>query len=92
MPVEMALKKNPKVVYRDLRDGAGGVVLHLESGQYHSLNGVAVAMWDLIDGSRSVGQITDEIRRRYPDAPGDLLEIVRGFCEGLRDRDLISME
>jgi len=49
-------------------------------------------MWDLIDGARSLEDITDEIRLRYEDAPGDLVEIVRGFCEGLRDRDLISMK
>ena len=92
MPIDTAIRKNPKAVYRSLRNGGGGVVLHLESGQYHSLNGIAVAMWNLIDGARSLEDITAEIRVRYDDAPGDLLEIVRGFCEGLRDRDLISME
>ena len=92
MSVESALRKNPKVVYRDLRGAVGGVVLHLGSGQYHSLNGVAAAMWDMIDGEHSVEDIAEEIHRRYPGAPSDLLEIVRGFCEGLRDRDLISMD
>jgi coenzyme PQQ synthesis protein D (PqqD) len=91
MPVDTAINKNPKVVYRALRDGEGGVLLHLGSGQYHSLNAVGVAMWNLIDGTRSLEDIAAEIKDAYVDAPEDLVRIVREFCDGLRGRDLISL-
>lgn len=90
MESQTTIRRNPKAVYRSLRNGDGGVVLHLDSGQYHGLNGVGASLWELIDGSRTIEEIATEFRRLCEDAPNDLIDIVATFCAGLRDRDLIS--
>jgi len=38
MTDEQWIVGNPRVVYRDLAAEEGGVLLHLDSGQYHGLN------------------------------------------------------
>lgn len=66
------------------------VLLHLESGAYHELSPIGVAIWDLLDGRRSASQIADEIRAQVDDPPDDLCDVVTGFLADLRQRDLIS--
>jgi hypothetical protein len=83
----VALRQNPRVVYRDLADG--GVLLHLESGEYHSLNATGCEIWKLIDGQRTPGEIAGELRAKVDDAPADLDAVVSGFLRGLEERDLV---
>lgn len=80
--------KNPKVVHSRLAEGEA-VLLHLESGAYHELNPIGALIWDLLDGSRTAGDIAGEIRARIADAPDDLDGVVTTYLAQLRDRDLI---
>jgi len=83
----MTPNANPRVVYRDLADG--GVLLHLGSGQYHSLNTTGSAIWKLIDGTRTSDDIATQLQALLDDPPEHLGVVVTDFLEGLRARDLI---
>jgi hypothetical protein len=48
------LAKNENVAFRRLAEGEGGVLLHLESGEYHGINEVGCLIWELVDGERTV--------------------------------------
>jgi hypothetical protein len=85
-----SIQKNERVAYRDLASGEGGVLLHLESGQYHGVTRVGALIWDLIDGERGEEGLIVELRRQIADPPPRLDEDVRSFLDALRERDLIS--
>jgi hypothetical protein len=87
METENTLAKHPQVVYRPL-ESKGGVLLHLQSGQYHGVNGTGLAIWDLLDGERSVAQVVAELRARVEDPPADLQDEVVEFLGGLSARGL----
>jgi len=80
--------RNPDVVASRLRDG-GLVILHLESGEYHELNRVGAAIWDLIDGTLSPPEIARELRPDLEGAPDDLESVVATYLSELRERDLV---
>jgi hypothetical protein len=81
------LRKSPQVAYQDLHDG--GVLLHLESGQYHGLNEMGCLIWDLVDGERTLGDLVAELRIRLEDAPPGLEADIADFVRDLRARRLI---
>jgi hypothetical protein len=84
------IQKNERVTYRDLASGEGGVLLHLESGQYHGVNRVGALVWELLDGEHEEESLILEVRRQIADPPPQLEEEVRSFLDALRERDLIS--
>ena len=81
--------KNPRIVDCGLTEGEV-VLLHLESGAYHELNAMGAVIWELLDGERSIPQIARDVRERLDDPPDDLEEIVTGFVDDLRERDLVA--
>lgn len=85
------LRHSENVVARGLGDREGGVLLHLETGAYHSVNAVGQAIWDLVDGRRTVAAIIDELRQRVSDAPPQLDDEVIAFLAGALERDLVAV-
>jgi Coenzyme PQQ synthesis protein D (PqqD) len=81
------LRKNPQVVYRELAD-EGGVLLHLDSAQYHGVNSTGLAIWELLDGSRTVAEIVADLRGRLDQPPAVLDEEVTEFLASLSARGL----
>ena len=43
------IRRNPDVVFRPLEEEQGGVLLHLQSGEYHGLNELGSLIWGLIE-------------------------------------------
>jgi hypothetical protein len=81
--------RNPEVTYRDLEEG--GVLLHLQSGEYHGLNRTGSAIWKLLDGETTVTVVAAGLGEQLDDPPESLERDVAGFLEGLRQRDLIRV-
>ena len=75
------VERNGNVAFRRLADGEGGVLLHLESGEYHGINEVGCLIWELLDGERTVDDVED--------APDDLTGEVILFLDSLGVRDLV---
>jgi hypothetical protein len=82
------IKRNPKVVHRPLAEG--GVLLHLDSGQYHGIDGVGLLVWDLLDGEPTFDRLLADLRRRLADPPARLERDIDDFLDGLLSRDLIA--
>lgn len=83
--------KSPKVVARELGDGEGAVLLHLESGAYHGVNQVGLLVWELLDGERTVADIIEAVHARVIDAPPQLEGDVMGFLDRVLERHLVMV-
>ena len=81
--------RNPDAAFRRLSAGQGAVVLLLDSGQYHGLNEVGTAIWNLIDGNRTVAAITEDLRGQLDDPPSDLDSVVQAYLADLGERELV---
>jgi hypothetical protein len=77
---------------RDLAEGEGAVLLHLESGQYHGVNPVGQAIWELLADGGTVGEIVDRLRDRVEDPPPGLESDVLHFLTSIHERDLVVVE
>ena len=89
---ESKLHRNPDVVARDLAEGEGGVLLHMGSGQYHGVNPVGLAIWELMADGGTVAELTERLRERVEDPPPNLDDDVMHFLEGVLERDLVVLE
>jgi len=86
---DLSLRKNPNTAFRTLAAGEGGVLLHLESGEYYGLNDIGCMIWALIDGERTVTDVVDAIRSEVEDPPTALTDDVNRFIADMRQRDLL---
>ncbi|MDQ7844527.1 MAG: PqqD family protein [Armatimonadota bacterium] len=85
------VRRNVQVAAHELGGGEGGVLLHLTSGQYHRVDTVGWTIWSLLDGARSLREVAEEVRARYPDAPDHVAADVQGFVADLVRRDLAEV-
>lgn len=85
------VRRNAQVAAHELGGSEGGVLLHLTSGQYHGVDTVGWAIWSLLDGSRSLGELADVLRSQYPDAPDHLVNDIRAFVQDLIERNLAEV-
>jgi len=86
---ESKVRQNPQVVARELSAGEGGVLLHLESAQYHGVNPVGLLIWELLDGQRTVREIVAAVREQVIDPPPQLDNDVMQFLKDVHERDLV---
>ena len=78
------------VVYRSF--AAETVVLNLETGRYHGLNGTAGRMFETLDGAASLDQaaatLSDDLGVSRERLDGELRE----FCAQLAERGLVEVD
>jgi hypothetical protein len=56
------------------QENAGALVLfNMDDGQYYSLNEIGTRIWELSDGSRSVGQVVSILCEEY-DSPAEIVK------------------
>jgi len=82
------VRRNPRATFRRLENGSA-VVLHLDTAQYHGLNEVGAAIWDLAD-DRTLSEIVERLREKLEDPPADLETEVTTFLRELEERSLVS--
>jgi hypothetical protein len=92
MKADARVRRNPKIVARELGDPPRAVLLHLETGAYHGLNPVGFVVWELIDGQRTVSDLVDGVRARIANAPPQVEQDVTTFLEAGLARDLILLD
>ena len=86
------IRPTTRLAYQELADGAGGVLLHLETGQYHGVNSVGALVWNLVGDGMRYGDLVDAVRAQVEDPPAQLTEDVAAFLVELRSRNLITLE
>jgi hypothetical protein len=86
---DQMIRPNPRSTFRELAEGTGGVLLHLDTAAYHGLNEIGVAIWSLIQPGITFGALVDALRSQITDAPAALDDDVATFVDDLRQRDLV---
>jgi hypothetical protein len=89
---ESKVRQNDQVVARELSPAEGGVLLHLESAQYHGVNPVGLLIWELLDGQRTVREVIDAVRDRVQNPPPQLEDEVMQFLTDVQERNLVVVE
>jgi Coenzyme PQQ synthesis protein D (PqqD) len=73
------------------RDIAGErLLMHRELKQYHILNGTAGRIWDLADGTRTVGEISSAIAAEFNADPDRVDKDVRDTVDGMMALRLLA--
>ncbi len=89
MDANTRLRHSANATYQTIEGEA--VLIHLQTGDYYSLNDVGTSFWELLDGARTVGDCAAKIAPEYS-APmevvtADLLELAADLAkEGLVER------
>jgi hypothetical protein len=84
--------RNDRAAFRRLAEGSGGVLLHLDSTQYHGVNEVGAAIWELSESDIAVGDLVSALRARLDDPPSDLEGDVESFLTELSERQLVELQ
>lgn len=67
------------------------VLLHLESGQYYSLDEVGIRVWELCDGTHTISEIVSTISEEYSAAADQVKQDVVDLVEELSREHLVSV-
>ena len=82
-------QREPAAAWRVI-DGEAVMVLP-SSGRVHTLNGVGTRFWELVDGTRTLGDIAGQLAEEF-DAPAARIETdCHEFARELRERGLLSV-
>lgn len=85
------IQRNPRAVYRQLADDSG-VILHLDTSNYHGVNATGAALWELTEETPTYEQLVASARARFEDAPAELDDDVEEFVLALVERDLLQLK
>jgi hypothetical protein len=83
------LRRNPRVEYRSMGEGEGGVLLHLDTAAYHGLNEVGAVIWRLLEEPKPFDVLLRELRGELQEVPSRFEDEIRQFLSELAERDLI---
>jgi hypothetical protein len=89
---ESKVSPSPQVVARELSTEEGGVLLHLETAQYHGVNAIGLLIWEHLDGERTVRDLVEIVRGRVQGAPPELEDDVVHFLNDVCERGLVIVE
>lgn len=65
------------------------VLVHPQQGRVRVLNGVGARVWELVDGSRTIDEIAQQLAAEYDVGLARAQEDVLGFCADLSDRGVL---
>jgi hypothetical protein len=66
------------------------MLFDLRTGRSYGLNETGVAIWKLLDGTRTKGEMLDELRSTMDGVPEDLAEQLDGFLVMLYQNGLLT--
>ena len=82
---------NPIVVLRKEFDD-WAVLFNPDTAEAVGVNPVGVAIWEMLDGKRSIDDITTRINQDFADVPGSAAEEIKTFIEDLTKRGFVGSE
>lgn len=86
------LRPNDRIVFREMGEDAGGVLLNLESGEYRQLNTTGAAIWSLLSEGPTRDELVAKLRSRVENPPATIEAEVDSFIASLAERGLIAEE
>jgi hypothetical protein len=78
------------VVYREF--AATTVVLNLQTGLYHGLNGSGGRMLQAVDGADTLAEAAERLSEAFETPRERLDPDLRAFCAGLAERGLLEVD
>ena len=87
---ELGIRRNTRTVFRRLEAGAGGVLLHLDSGEYRHVNETGALIWNLLEPSPTLGELLAAVQGIVSNPPAGLEAEVTTFLAALQERGLIE--
>lgn len=82
---------NPIVVLRKEFDD-WAVLFNPDTAEAVGVNPVGVAIWELLDGKKSIKDIAAQINHDFTDVPGSAAQEIESFIEDLMKRGFIGSE
>jgi SynChlorMet cassette protein ScmD len=80
---------NPVVVLREEFDD-WAVLYNPDTAAALGINPVGVAVWKLLDGTRSTAALAEEVAKQFVDVPESAPEHVRDFLDDLSSKGFIG--
>jgi hypothetical protein len=80
--------KSPDLIWREMKDGT--VIISPDDGQVRVLNDVGTLVWQLLDGHKSVGDISNYVAEEYEISAADAVNDVEIFLQELDQRDILT--
>lgn len=80
------------VVFQILAGEEGAVLLHIGTGQYHTLNPVATRIWELLESPRTESELSRHLEAEFEASGESLEEDLRTFLQELSVRNLIHLD
>jgi hypothetical protein len=74
-----------------LEPGAGGVLLHLDSGAYRHVNETGALIWGLLEDDPTRSELLSRVRAEVKNPPPSLDSEVGAFLAALEERSLIEI-
>ena len=88
IPVDTHVQAFPRQISSEAGDEE--VVLHLDTGQYHGLEGVGAFVWRLVREGATVGELESAIRREYEVEPDRCRDDLQTLLAELHERKLVE--
>jgi hypothetical protein len=86
------IERASDVVFQTLAGEEGAVLLHVGTGQYHTLNPVATRIWELLESPRTESELSRHLQGEF-ETGGESLEVdLRTFLQELSVRNLIHLD
>jgi len=80
--------KSPELIWREMDDGT--VIISPDGGQVRVLNEVGTLVWQLMDGQRTIADITNHIAQEYEISAVVAAADVENFLLELDERDILT--
>lgn len=72
--------------------GAETLMMRVENGRYYSVDGPAQAIWDLIDGQRTVADIIQDLTDTYDVDAATCKSDTLDFAQALAKEELVTVQ
>ena len=82
-------KKDQVVIREEFDDWA--LLFDPDSGNVSGVNPVGVQIWKMIDGKRTIRDISRIIAEKYPDASGSVDEDVWSFVNAISEKGYVTI-
>jgi hypothetical protein len=86
----MVVSHHPQAIAQAIEDET--LVLKLDTGRMGVLNQVGSRVWDLMDGTRSLGEIAQACAAEYEVDLGQVEADVMAYAQRLLEREMIVLE
>lgn len=86
---EHYLIKDDDVLFTSM--GEDAVLLHVQRGDYYSLNKVGARLWMLADGTKSIEDLAKLITDEFEISQGQAVKDVAELAEQLANEDLVKV-